>query len=385
MLETRIDGSPSSLNAAAAYLNGAQVTITAWSSKARSAAASAGDLWSGQAAGLYLEHTLDGAAAGDEAARACELSAQLISTLTTVLTECQQALADVRRAAKSAGLLVIGTRIYPPERAVWSVYQDPDATPEDMQEALVHDQAWQHALDVEYRARRTWRNAVMDFVDDAFSGKIPALLGAAGVATDTGMAVIKARVAFYRSSVDVADQFVSNLSKHIDAFTVNGVAVGPKAHFYELMDERDLWRMRGADFSDALDAAKKVGSRLAKASGVLGALGVGYGTYVDIADGESVTQALVSNGVDWGVAAGFMAGGAAIGSFIAPPIGTVVGGLVGGVVGIFAGGFGNGVVDHLMEDVSPDFAGAISAGWDEVVELGESFGDLVTGLWDSIF
>jgi hypothetical protein len=139
-------------------------------------------------------------------------------------------------------------------------------------------------------------------------------------------------------------------------------------------------RMTAAD--DLVIQSDRLGSgalarNLEHGGKVLGAAGVGLGIYSDIQDGESGTQALVSQG---GGLAASIAAGALIGTAIpVPVVGTAVGALGGAVIGILA----DGAIDSLFEN-GPDVGAALEEGWDSLEDTGSAIKDGVSSLGGAI-
>lgn len=121
------------------------------------------------------------------------------------------------------------------------------------------------------------------------------------------------------------------------------------------------------------DAAKaKLPGTLKVGGKMLGGAGVALGIASDLDRGESVTQAVVSQGSS--LLAG-MATGAIIGSAIPiPVVGTVVGAVVGAGVAIAA----DGAVDSLFEN-GPDVGKARSSGLGALAETGSAISSFFGG------
>lgn len=163
-------------------------------------------------------------------------------------------------------------------------------------------------------------------------------------------------------------------------------------------DAVELDRLRSEQYrtGSAADAAEARGRFAGTARNISRGL-VGVGIAVDLADGESVPQAVASN--VGGYAAGAVAttavtagaswlattaAGAAIGTAIPIP---VVGTVAGAVVGLGVGIFTSGAIDSLFKN-GPDVGAAFEAGGEAITEtvgaVGdglEAAGDFVGGLF----
>lgn len=112
---------------------------------------------------------------------------------------------------------------------------------------------------------------------------------------------------------------------------------------------------------DDMASMSRTAGRAAGALGLVAGVGLDY-----FAGGESLEQAVVSNGLGLGAS---IATGAAVGSAIGsilPGAGTALGAVLGAGAGTVAGIFTSGAVDNLYESSAKSFGGAFTAGLSEL-------------------
>lgn len=334
--------------------------------------------WTGASGSAFAERLTATYEASDGLAALAPGIGQALDALAEALAAAQQSIESARTQAAAAGLHLRTGGIVNPAPLL-------DALDQEQARALVD--AWSTAIDRVSAAVQAWLDAVEAFIaqvprlDADLTGITAELL--TGTIETGAIAAASFRLTATRSfHLDNA----ARLSAHVDALTAGGTARTSPQHLYELLDAADDSRRMAAQADDLLRKGVKVGSRLGRALTVVGFAATGYAIYDDIEQGESVTQAVVSNGGSMlaGLAAG-AATGAIVGSFIVPPVGTVVGAALGTIVGAGVGMFTSGVIDHLFEEGADSLGAVASAGWEEITDTGEAIGDLATGAWDAIF
>jgi hypothetical protein len=164
---------------------------------------------------------------------------------------------------------------------------------------------------------------------------------------------------------------------------------GSRGHFYRLLDEAtDLETRAPQVYDDAKNF--KLPKGVGRSLGVLGLAATGFAIHEDMEEGESATQATVSNvaGMGASIAAGAYIGGAIGTAIPVPVVGTVTGVVVGAVVGTAVGAFTSGAIDSLWDsglDSLGDAGQAVEDGWNEIKDTGEAVGDLASDAWNAVF
>lgn len=383
--ETQIEGSPESIEAVATYL---RVTLAGesatWASDVGAGRSKVTGAWSGKASDAFATRVDTANKAVLAFSDETDTVATAVSKLAAGLTDAQAKMAAARRTARDGGLTVTGTQIHHPGLAPIVYYEDIEPysqTPASSAASGVYADkidTWNSAAEQSGGGYDTWQGAL-----DTFSATwSEARESLTGVSLDLLTMGIEAtaevnRLYQLRGIVELNTSRLVSAERTLAQMANNGKIVVPKSTYYALVDEMDASR-------SAINAAKnelpkpKVGAKVTNSIRVLGVAAVGYGIYNDMQNGESVAQAATSN------IGGFLAGagaGALIGSFILPPAGTIVGGVIGAGVGLFT----SGMIDHLWEDASAGLGDTLEAGLTEIADTGKAIGDLVTGVWDSIF
>ena len=190
-----------------------------------------------------------------------------------------------------------------------------------------------------------------------------------------------------RSMVTEGERLLSQATRLSKAVIADPIAFGGARLANEALNHADNMRLQAGNLLESADAKFKVNSPsfLANTGKALPVVRLVVGTGVDLANGESLSQAAVSNTAATiaGVAAGDAAtalttagatiatsaiAGAAGGSVV-PGIGTAVGLVAGVVVGTAAAIFTDKTVDSMMED-HQGVGHAAKEGWDAVCNTG---------------
>lgn len=385
-IDTKIEGSPDSVRAAASWLrdtlNGKVSAAVDDVYRARSTADSG---WDGGAGDAFSSRMTKGAEKADHLCAAVTDCAQSFDTFAAELQRAQADMQTVRSNAATAGLTVVGDIIEEPGPAPPSPGTPPSgdaATPAAMESynnavlasnrhadlVRAFDDA-KIGSDAARALEQFWgdwiKNVRNDVVDKWFF--IVADLINGGAAT---------LAAAHWSTLRKQAEFLADESAKYAELARNAAPGTPAATVYRDIDwSRQL--AYGAD--DATAASSKVESAASKVGfrvgGGLSVAGVAY----DIYNGKPVEQAIVSGGIGFGAS---VAAGAMIGTAIPVPVlGTAAGAIVGAGVGLFA----SGAVDSLYDNGFDSVGGAISDGASAVGDAGKAVGGLAEDAWNAIF
>jgi len=438
-LDTQVDGSVASIRSAAAWLrecvkpfaSGLGDTVF----QQRSSAASA---WQGNTSEAFGARLTTTGKASDSVSTIASGAAMTIDDLAAALQTAKDEMERARTTAREGDLSVSGYVISSPGNPPPDVAALPAGATQA--EADAHAQGiaaidaynakvkvWDEVVAIVQDARAlleqriadgagTWEanrgNLVGVFaefttggIEGALNFKIAKILG-------KGPDVLMGEAAKYRINANALRTGVTDLMPDgpltpmqraiLEARRLEGVPSGSIDDFNRMMSTADDLDARASTLRTA--GLPEIPKGLDRTLKGLGAVALGYGIYADMQDGESGTQAVVSNGVGFGAS---VAAGAAIGTLIpVPGVGTAVGAVGGAVVGIFVSGMadslfengvdslsdvGNAVVDGAQEvgdtavavyDLGSDAVGAVGDGASDVK-------DAVTGgakdAWNSVF
>lgn len=402
-LETRIEGTPGSIRAVgdwllSPYASGA-TAIADTTLKQRSRAASD---WQGETGTAFGARASALAVAADTAADTATNAAGLVDDLAQALQTAQSGMQGVRDDAVTGALTVTGTVVRTPGPSPSPAGTLPaDATPGETSAWEAADRAVRDhnaAVDVWNACVRgadtiftAWQEALADAAstwsqyDDELAGLSSDFLSAAAE-----IALIAKTVPVLVGQAEELKTQAAQARTHAEALRRPDGTIVDRSRYYDLIDKADdLERVQAPRaYQDAVkfELPKGVG----RALGVLGVAAAGYGVYADIRDGESVPQAVVSNGVSFGasIVAGAYIGGMVGTAIPIPVVGTVAGVVVGVAVGTVVGAFTSGAIDALWEsgmDSLSDAGAAVEGGWNELQETGAAVGSLAEDAWDAIF
>ena len=193
-----------------------------------------------------------------------------------------------------------------------------------------------------------------------------------------------------RSMVTEGERLLSQATRLSKAVIADPIALGGARLANEALNHADNMRLQAGNLLESADAKFKVNSPsfLANTGKALPVVGLVVGTGVDLANGESLSQAAVSNTAATiaGVAAGELAEtgatiiasaamGAAGGSVVLG-VGTAVGFAAGLIVGTGTAIFTDKAVDSMMED-HQGIGHAIEEGKDAVLSTGSNIANSV--------
>lgn len=331
-LETRIAGEPAAIHAVADWVREQARSAGRRLAEEAVAARRVLDLgWQGEAQQAFRTAVGRAIGAADDFGGLAERAAAELDRLGTALRQAQDAMADLRAEAEAARLDVAGTTISFPGRY-------PLAMPDrGSVEGIV--EAWDRAAFSHRVITDRWETALAE---------------AALVVADLADALRA-----MRSPLLVAGYCSALNGGTLSAGDVEGVdAVGAVLFASNVAVTGTGSAMKEGYLRSTPDRAAGVRG--------LGFITLGVGVAVDIDAGESVTQALVSQGAGALTVAAWSstltptitAGGGVVGTAAAPGVGTVVG--AGGamalstVSAVVAGGWVNSKVDDAFEDDEPE-------------------------------
>ncbi len=349
-IDTELEGSPDSIDAAARWLEhtlaealggGGELVATA-----RRVASSD---WDGAAAAGFVSRMGVAVEKLDLVHRSTSSAARELAAYAGTLRRLQARMAGIRASARAAGLTVSAYVVEPPGAA-----GHPGA-----HQARV--EAYERLAAEATAVRRELLAGALAVEDEhrGLSGSGLALT-ALDIAGGFGVGAVEVHSSFGRETgkglVKQADDYLDLIGRDAGGFG---------NHDLEHWDERKRVGTEMVRRADESDLGAKVTSW--KLGGALAVVGVG----LDLAAGESPTQAVVSGGGGFiaSVGAG-MVTGAAVGSLIpVPGVGTAAGAVVGAGAGVFT----SGAIDSIFED-GPDVASALEAGWESLKDTGGAIG-----------
>lgn len=340
--DTRLDGDPASVDALAGWIrstlaaNSAALADVVTRVRAGSSAA-----WASEAGRAYVAELAHLVGAADETALVAEQVARELEALAAGLRASQLLMETARGAARAGGLRVVGTLIDPPETGVVG----PPFLP--VQDAA--ERTWRRAVDLADQADAQWAEAVATFRP---VGARVVELHAMLLTIFVGLSELPAHLgvrAWERAGLRVWEHSRQHWGAITDGMLdegrgLRGVGADELAHARDMLRDTE-YGVADAEARATLGASPLT-SKVRLGFGALNLLAAGYGTYDDLQRGESVEQAVVSNGGGvLGSVVGGAVGGVGVGWWLGPP-----GALVGGIVGGVAGGVGSSlVIDHAYD------------------------------------
>lgn len=386
-IDTKVDGTPESIRAAAAWLRDAlSPAVSAGTDDLYRVRTTAQAGWEGTAGDGFASRAGSSAAKAEELSDAVGRCAQEFDDAAAQLQQTQDRMHEIRGAASSAGLQVSGDVIEEPGPAPagpGSPLSGAAATTAAIESYnLAVAAADRHAelvraYEIAHRdataAREVWAFAVQtlanvwaDVTGKWFFIVSDLVNGSAGYLAERHVFALREQAKFLSQE---ADKFLE--------LARTAPAGSPASTVYRDVDLSRVFK-EGAD--DAATAALRSETSAARiglrAGGALSVAGVAY----DIYNGKPVEQAVVSGAGGFGAS---LAAGAATGALIGsavPGLGTAV----GAVVGVGAGLFTSGAIDSLYQN-GGDVGDAIGAGMDAIGDAGAAVGGLAKGTWDAIF
>ena len=312
-----------------------------------------------------------------------------VSTFGAQLRKAQDDMAEVREAARGAGLQVTGFVITDPGPGPAKPAYIPPGTQLPVAEANAYNAALEayddHQVLVEAfeeaSRRVTEIREAYERHSKAITDKYRGLSGAQWLLTASDIAggIAGGVMEFQASALRGTGQYFQELSaKHLEWARNADPGVVGKTRWYADLDDATRAGQSADDLVRSADDLKGSSKSLPlKLGGALAVAGIAY----DIHSGKDPVQATVSGGLGFGAS---VAAGAAIGTMIpVPVVGTAVGAVVGAGVGIFT----SGMVDNLFE--GGDLGDAAAAGVDALEDTGgaivdgvESLGSAIGGLFD---
>ncbi|PTR36698.1 hypothetical protein C8K38_12391 [Rhodococcus sp. OK611] len=383
-IDTRIDGNPESIRAAATWLRTSLATETTSTVdqlyKARNLA-DAG--WDGTAGEGFVTRSTDSASKADELAAVIGEQAQAFDDSAAQLQRSKDEMRAVLDAAAAAGLTVVG-----------DVIEEPGPAPADPGPAPTGDSVLAMAAHAEAVARVERHAALVSAYEVAGRGAdaaraawtliVQASANAWNDLTKKWFFVVAdlvngagATLAAWNTSTMLkkAQLMTDDAAKYLD-LARTAPAGTPTSVIYR---DVDLSKTLAREADEVIEAAAKADSTAGKVGfrvgGALAVAGVAY----DIAHGKPTEQAIVSGAAGFGAA---VAAGAVAGTLIPVPVlGTAAGAVGGAAVGLFT----SGMVDSVYENGVDDLGDALGDGVDAVGDTGAAIGGLAKDAWNAVF
>lgn len=383
-IDTEIEGSPGSIEAAADWLRSTLgKAVSSSADKLASARSTAAADWDGEAGEAFVARAGSAVSKVDVLESSATSVASRLETYASRLRSFQGRMADIRAKARAAGLSVTAFVIADPGAGPANP-GEPPAGPISPAAADAYDAsvaAWNAHQDKirAYNAAATAAGEVRTelaaqtvALQDEYTGLEGPdwVLNAADIAGGLAGGVMEFNSSALRGTSDYlarqAQDYLARIRANPGAFT------NADLNYWD-----DVARNADDVARNADDLARTSKSFPLKLGGALAVAGIG----LDIASGEDPVQAAASGGGGFlaSVAAG--AGtGAVVGSFVPiPGVGTAAGAIVGAGVGIFT----SGAIDSLFEN-GPDVGAAFDSGLDALADTGEAIGDGVGAVVDGI-
>lgn len=391
-IETDISGDASGLISLGSWLSAAPGDAVSGAGDTFAYARSLiGSEWQGTTADAFVS-------AAGRSVRDCDELGDMITSISSAITDYGYALASVqgkmaniRAQAADEGLTVSGTTISMPVNAsdsdqgrLDSAYESASVQATDARRSYNEAKsslqsrlaAQGHGDDDRITAQDAGN--IYTLFSNALQGGSNTLVGAASIMVG-------------RSMVTEGERLLSHATRLSKAVIADPVAFGGAGLANEALNHADNMRLQAGNLLESADAKFKMNSPsfLANTGKALPVVGLVVGTGVDLAKGESLSQAAASNTA--ATIAGVAAGGpaetgatiiasaamGAAGGSVVPGVGTVAGFAEGLVVGTAAAIFTDKAVDSMMED-HQGFGYAAKEGWDAVCNTGSG---IVKSVW----
>ncbi|MGW0178648.1 hypothetical protein [Nocardia sp. NPDC003345] len=360
-IDTRVDGDPASIRAAAGWLRdtlAGQLSISVTDlDKVRGLAESG---WDGEAGDAFAAKTRNTANKANGFVTEVQKYATALDTLAGEVQQAQADMSTIRTNASNAGLTVRDQTIDKPsgdDATLLAAYNTASGAAEQVRN---REGFW----------GSTWTNMQNDVKDKWFLVIGDMINGAAGA-----LAVKHSSMLLQSAATASSDA----LKAMIEA--KNAPAGTPRQTVYRDMDWSRQQMLKAGDLLDESGNAKTKSAKIGfRVGGALAVAGIAY----DIYNGKPAEQAVVSGLAGFGasVAAG-AAVGAAVGTVVPGP-GNLVGAAAGTVVGAAAGLFTSGAVDSLYSD-GLSVGNAIDGGVEALESTGDAIGGGISKAWNALF
>lgn len=398
-LDTEIKGSPQQVNAAADWLTSTLVTGLDDAADDVRTARNRGESWGEDAGDAFRSRLGTTADTIDDISSDAGNVGRKVREWSTELKKCQDDMTQVRADAEAGGLTVSGFVVQDPgpgparpdPTTLYDTQAEADAAWAPWNAHQDKVRVWNDCVGEAGRVRRRYETACQDLLDqvDGYDYALAAV-NAESLAGEMARHIerfnYKMRLA---SAVELLETDAANALR--DLQNAPPGSLGDRVSEWQRIEGERAAALRDLENPHARPPASDSPSRLGRAGRLLGPLGLVVGVASDLDEGESLTQAVVSQG--GGALAGAAAGagvGALIGSIVPGPgtaVGAVVGGVIGGAASIVTGAFGDGFIDSLFEN-GPDLGQAASEGWDSITDTvesaGDAIGDAAGGLVDGV-
>lgn len=387
-INTRIEGDPESIRAAARWLRGnLSSSVHDCVTQIYKTRDNAEWSWQGEAGSGFRSKMSTGGKKGDELVADADLAGRSLEMFADDLQTAQVGMARAREIAGTAGLQINGDEILEPvpaPTAPQALSTDGSASPETVtayNNAVTAQQA--HALKAQaYNQAAEEANRSRGIVDaakeigkntwDDITGKAPLQAADFVNGAVVGGLAAKHTSILKQQASRLMDESKSAAQRYLRSPGGSAEARFQNARAYEKFLEADEVKRRAGSIG------RRIGSKLPIIGLGITAAGIGY----DVSQGKPAGKAIVS-GVGGALAAAGT--GAVIGTAIGGPIGTAVGAGVGLVAGVITSGVIDWGYDQLPQGVKDGIESGVKAVGNAVGDAGKAVGSGVKKVWDSIF
>ncbi|WP_253250022.1 hypothetical protein [Rhodococcus sp. BUPNP1] len=356
-IDTFIAGNPTDIRRVEDWIRTTLgTTITSVADAAARARRIADDAWDGDASETYLDRSSEHVHDIDDFHEQTSKTADIFAGLAGELSHALSDMADIRARAVAAGLPVVCNTIGNPP-------------PGDDEAAFRRTSAYQDVSDAAEAVHARWSVAVAT-ATNTWTGHPWSASFLVSTALDYVDKTLQGRIA---DLLTMRQHLRTEAIREMERF----LTLSPDTPYDELRRLFGCAREPLDDLVATIGRLDDMASMSRTAGRAAGAIGLVAGVGLDyFAGGESLEQAVVSNGLGLGasIAAG-SAAGAMVGSIV-PGAGTAFGAAVGAGVGTAAGIFTSGAVDNLYESSTKSAWRAIDAGWEEVESAAAATGKL---------
>ena len=357
-IETHVPGDPEAFHALASYLRESIGSrLEGLGNEVADQRSELADSWHGEAGAAFGQRAGTLVTACDQVYPQVLAGAHEIDSLGDTLRTVQQSLAGVRASASAAGCPVSGTLIlrpvHPlkPGEIVSNIF---DLTPEEH----AQDAAFATAAETADEVWAQWYDRVNDaggFIATRAADIVGFLSDLITAAATNGLRAISSSILTKQS--DWLTERIAQNERHMAHYSAYLEKTGDRS----IVFNHDLLGRENIDLRYAAEAAEAAAKdphlpfAVRGSLGTLGALATGVGIYADVHDGESIGQAVTSQGAGLVLGTGSAVGaGMLAGSFIAPGLGTVGGAVVVGGAELIAGTAGAVLGDDIVDALWPD-------------------------------
>lgn len=341
VVETHIPGDPEAFHALATYLRGqlgaGVETLSAEVATHRSILSTT---WRGEAGAAFGTKSARVVTACDNVSTDMRTAADQVDTLGDTLRVAQDGLDQLRAAAPARGLTVHGTQIWPGEVFLRTDAPFDEMLP-DITDSMAQLAAWNETADAANGYWKQWYDAVNEtggFLVDHAGDLVGFLSDLVTTAATKGLLATASNVMTKQSQWfhEQSERFKGQAAA-LEAYIARTGDPSAMVEHSMLVDESIKTRY-------AAEAAAGAATESHLPAGVRGGLGsltalaTGVGIYADMHEGESGTQAVVSQTAAAGVGTlGAIGAGFAAGTLLAPGPGSIGGAIAVGSAELIVG------------------------------------------------